>query len=174
MAAVMRAFTVLLLLLGLASPATAQDVATVRALLSGVEDAPAAEDFEGLGEGTVPVLIRLYEDSHEERIVRTRAVWAARFYATDASRAFLERVVHTDSLGLVVRTAAESLAFAFGASATPVIVPLLRHGDPAVREGAIQCLGRIGGEDARRALAAHRDTDPALRTLTERTLGALR
>jgi HEAT repeat protein len=75
-----------------------------------------------------------------------------------------------------VRTAAESLVVAFGASAVPVVVPLLSHTDPAVREGAIRSLGRAGGAEAAAALRAHHgaERDADLRALTERTLAALR
>jgi HEAT repeat protein len=122
----------------------------------------------------VAVLERLHDDASEAAIVRMRAVWAARFFATDASRRFLERVARSET-GLVVRTAADSLAVAFGRSAVAVIAPLLSNGDPAVREGVIRALGRVGGPEAGAALRSHlgAERDADLRALAERTLAAL-
>jgi HEAT repeat protein len=169
-------WAVALLLAALApSPALAQDAAAVRAMLGGVEDAPSAAEWEALGPGAVAVLAQLFDDRREAPIVRTRAVWAARFYPTAESRDFLERVVRAEG-GLVRRTAAESLAAAFGASAVPTLVPLLEDADPAVREGVIRALGRLGGDAAAAALRSHRaaERDADLRDLLDRTLAALR
>jgi|JI9StandDraft_2_1071091.scaffolds.fasta_scaffold215432_2 HEAT repeat protein len=156
--------------------AQAPSRATVREMLSGFEDAPGAEAWRALGEETVPVLVALFDDASEAQPVRLRAVWAARFYATEGSRAFLSRVMANRSEGgIVVRTALESLAAAFGASAVPQLAPLLAHSDVAVREGAIRALGRVGGREARAALEARRghERDEALVSLLSTTVAGL-
>jgi len=170
----MRWAVALLLAVLAPCPALAQDAAAVRTMLSGVEDAPSAAEWEALGPGVIAVLVELHDERRELPIVRLRAVWAARFFPSAESRGFLERVVRTEG-GLVRRTAAESLAAAFGASAVPSLAPLLSDADPAVREGVIRALGRLGGAAASAALRSHRaaEADADLRALVERTLAAL-
>lgn len=174
----MRALFALLLLASIALlPATggaqAPNRAEVRTLLSGFESSASASEWAAMGPSTVPVLVSLFDDTSELQPVRLRAVWAARFFATDASRAFLGRVMaNRAESGIVIRMAVESMASAFGESAVSEIAPFLAHADVAVREGAILALGRVGGGAARAALEARRgrERDEALAPLLTETL----
>lgn len=156
------------------SSAAAQSRDEVRTMLSGIESAPSEAEWRALGEGTVPVLVALFDDTSELQPVRLRSVWAARFYPTAASRSFLERVAADGAQpGLVVRAAVQSLAFAFGRSAVAPVAARIGHSDSAVREAVIVSLGRMGGPQARAALEARRGRETELAELLTTTLATL-
>ena len=173
----------LLVLALLLSPAFTPEAASAQAprrevieeLLGGFESSATEAEWRAMGESTVPVLVAIFDDASEPQPVRLRAVWAARFFATDASRRFLTRVASDPSQpGMVVRSAAQSLAAAFDRSSVPTIAPLLAHADPAVREATIAALGRVGGPEARAALLARRGRETELSAALERALSAIR
>lgn len=130
----------------------------VRALLSGFEEAPSAAEWEALGPGAVAVLTALHDDAAEAPFIRLRTVWAARFYRTAASRAFLERVLLEE--GLTRRAAVLALADAFGADSIPTVAPFLADPDVAVREGTITALRGIDDARSREALRARLAIEP--------------
>jgi HEAT repeat protein len=147
----------------------------IEELLGGIESSATEAEWRAMGEATVPLLVAIFDDASEPQPVRLRAVWAARFFSTEASRRFLTRVASDASQpGMVVRSAAQSLAAAFERSAVPVIAPLLAHADPAVREATIAALVRVGGSEARAALAARRGRETELAAALERALSAIR
>lgn len=155
-----------MLFVGLASavamPAQAQDAPSrdaVRALLSGIEEAPSAAEWEALGPGAVAVLAALHDDPSEAPFVRLRTLWAARFFATDESHALLARALERED-GLALRTAIESLAHAFGAAEVSRIAPFLGHDDVVVRESAIRALDTIHVAAATSALRARMSVEP--------------
>ncbi len=165
----------LTLLVPVAASAQAPRRDVVEELLGGIESSATETEWRAMGEGTVPVLVAIFDDASEPQVVRFRAVWAARFFPTAASRSFLERVVRDASQpGMVVRSAAQSLAAAFDRSAVSTIAPLLTHADPAVREATIAALGRVGGSEARAALVARRGRETELSAALERAIAAVR
>lgn len=146
----------------------------VEELLAGIESSATEAEWRAMGEGTVPVLVAIFDDASEPQPLRLRAVWAARFFATSASRAFLDRVVSDASQpGLVVRSAAQSLAAAFDRSAVPSLRALLTHADPAVREATIAALARVGGSEARAALVARRGRETELAAALEQAIATV-
>jgi HEAT repeat protein len=176
-----RSLAVLLALACMVGPAMASAQApsrsSVREMLGAFEatGTPAEREaaWQALGDDTVPVLVAIFDDHDEIQPVRLRAVWAARFFSTAASRTFLTRVASNRAeAGMVVRSAVQALAHAFGRSAVPTLSPLLRHADVAVREATIVALGQVGGADARAALEARRGRETELSELLERTLTA--
>lgn len=147
----------------------------VEEFLGGIESSATEAEWRAMGEGTVPVLVSIFDDASEPQPVRLRAVWAARFFATEVSRRFLTRVASDPSQpGMVVRSAAQSLAAAFDRSAVATLGPLLTHADPAVREATIAALARVGGPEARAALVARRGRETELAAALERALSAIR
>lgn len=150
------------LAVGVAGPASAQSTPsreTVRELLSGIEDGPAAAEWDALGPGAVAVLAAIHDDGAELPFVRLRTLWAARFYPTPEARAFLGRALEREE-GLALRTALESLAHAFGAAEVSRISPFLSHDDVVVREGAIRALDAIHVAAATEALRARMALEP--------------
>jgi HEAT repeat protein len=165
----MRTFLLVLALLAAPSLASAQSTPSRDALitmLSGFEDTPTLAQMRALGDGTVPMLVALYDDPQVIQPVRLRAVEAMGAFTTPAARMFLLRVIDEPGQSpIVVREAIEALGQSQGASAIPQIAPLLSSQARAIREGAIEALGAIGTDDARarlrRGLAG--EPDEALR-----------
>lgn len=132
---------------------------TVRTMLSGFEDSPSAETWAALGPRTVDVLALLHDDPSEPSFIRNRALWAARYFPTDASRELLERALREDE-GLALRVALMSLAAAFGEEEVAHITPFLAHDDVVVREGAIRALEVVHVPAATTALRARIALEP--------------
>jgi hypothetical protein len=131
------------------------DVATVRELLSGYEGGPAESTWRALGPETLGVLIALYDAQDEAPYVRQRAVAAAAYYPSPATRTFLRAVLVTPGQSdLFVRTAVDALARAFGADAWSEVQPYLAHPAVTVRMGAVRAAVRIGTPATRDALRA--------------------
>jgi HEAT repeat protein len=162
-----------LLLAPAAASATPPSKAEVRQLLSGYEQTPGAATWRTLGPEALSVLIALYDDPSEAPYVRLRAVHAAGFYPTPATRTFLLAVARAPGQSdLFVRQAVLGLARAFGVRAVRDILPFLEHTEPVVREGAAAGLGRIGSDDAREALRARLvvERSDSVRLTIERSL----
>ena len=124
-------------------------------MLSGVEDVPSDADWQRLGDGTLSVLIDLYNGRDEAPYVRLRAVGATAAFPRAASRTFLLAVARADGQSdLFVREAIVALARGFGRDASADLSPFLDHAEPVVREAAARALGRIGGRVASSALSA--------------------
>lgn len=143
----------------LAAPRTAHaappDLARVREMLSGYEGGPPASVWRELGPETLPVLIALYDSTQEAPFVRQRAVAAAAFYPSPATRTFLHAVLATPGQHeIYLRTAVDALARAFGAGAWDEVRPYLAHDIVTVRMGAVRAASRINTPAVRAALRA--------------------
>ncbi len=147
-----------------AAPAEAQagpTRASVRQLLSGIEDVPTDADWRRVGDRALPLLIELYNDPREAPYVRLRAVGATAAFPVPAVRTFLRAVARApEQSDLFVAEAVEALARGFGAAAVPDVAAFLGHEEPVVREAAARALARVGGDDARRALRERLRVEP--------------
>jgi HEAT repeat protein len=151
---------------GASAQSTAPSRQALITMLSGFEDTPTLAQMRALGDGTVPMLVSLYDDPQVIQPVRLRAVEAMGAFSTPAARTFLLRVMREPGQSpIVVREAIEALAQSQGAAAIPDIAPLLSSQERPIREGAIEALGSIATPAARQALTAHlpSETDEALR-----------
>lgn len=152
----------------LTAPRTPAEVA---ALLSGFEAAPSDETWRAFGPSVVPLLRSVVADGTLPSLVRVRAVQALGAFATSEVRTELRRLLRSPQ-PLMAREAGLALQRAFGAAAEDDVASLLAHADPAVREGAIEALARIGSAGARARLEQHaaRERDEALRARIARAL----
>lgn len=133
--------------------ATPPDVARVREMLSSYEQGPPEAAWRALGPDTLPVLIALYDSAQEPTYVRQRAVAAAAYYPSPATRLFLRAVlVAPGQSDMFVRTAVDALARAFGADAWDEVRPYLAHASVTVRMGAVRASTRIDTPAVRTAL----------------------
>jgi HEAT repeat protein len=170
----MRTFLSVVLLLVMPALASAQSQGTAPTrealitMLSGFESTPTIAQMRALGDGTVPMLIALYDDPQMIQPVRLRAVEAMGAYGTPEARAFLLRVIREpDQSPIVVREAIEALAQSQGASAIPQITPLLASPERAIREGAIEALATLGArQQLTQQLAREHDADLRARITT--------
>lgn len=141
--------------------ATPPDVARVREMLSSYEAGPPESAWRALGPETLPVLIALYDSTQEAPFVRQRAVAAAAYYPSPATRLFLRAVLTTPGQSeLFVRTAVDSLARAFGADAWDEVRPYLAHQAVTVRMGAVRAATRIDTRAVRAALRERLRVEP--------------
>ena len=174
----MRSLGLALILLS-ASPALAGAQAApsrerVREMLSGIEHTPSDADWRRVGDGALPVLIELSQDTREPPYVRLRAVGATGAFPRAAVRTFLLAVARAPGQSdLLVREAVVTLARAFGPAAVDDLAPFLAHDEVVVRDAAVRALGRIGTPEALAARRARlpRERDPVVR---ERIDAALR
>ena len=156
--------------------ATAQAVPSrerVREMLSGIEDAPTDADWRRLGDGVLPVLIDLGDDTSQPPYVRLRAVGATGAFPRAAVRTFLLAVARVEGQSdLLVREAVVTLARAFGGAAIEDLAPFLGHDEAVVRDAAARSLGTIGGAAATRALRQRLrvERDDTVRRTIERAL----
>ncbi len=138
-----------------AAHAAPPDAGHVRELLSGYEGGPAEATWRALGPETLAVLIALYDAPQEAPFVRQRAIAAAAYYPSAATRTFLHAVLVTPGQSdLFLRTAVDALARAFGADAWAEVQPWLAHPAVTVRMGAVRAAVRIGTPATRTALRA--------------------
>lgn len=145
----------------------------VREMLSGIEDVPSDADWRRLGDGVLPVLIDLSDDTSQPPYVRLRAVGATGAFPRAAVRVFLLAVARVEGQSdLLVREALVTLARAFGSAAVGDLVPFLRHDEVVVRDAAARSLGTIGGSAATRALHERLrvERDDTVRRTIERAL----
>ncbi len=145
----------------------------VRDLLSGIEHTPSDADWQRLGDGVLPILMDLYNDTDQPPYVRLRAMGATGAFPRAAVRTFLLAVTHVDGQSdLFVREALVTLARGFGSAAVSDLTPFLAHDERVVREAAASSLGRVGGSTARRALRDRLriERDGEVRRVIERAL----
>ncbi len=158
----------------------------VRAMLSGIEDAPSDEAIAALGEPGLEALIELAGDRDELGVVRLRAITAVGLSQSPRARAFLGALLADRELDpLALRAAARAYVAALGEEVTEralaSVLALASHPDPAVREGAVLALatardrlrgpGRVALERRLEALVAH-EPDPALARALRARVGA--
>ncbi|AKF08335.1 HEAT repeat domain-containing protein [Sandaracinus amylolyticus] len=156
---------------GREDPAPPRTRADVIALLSGFESTPTLDAWRAMGPTTIPLLRATIDDARTPGFVRLRAVHALGAFTTSEVRTTLRRLLRR-SEGLVVREAVLALTTAFGAASEPDVAPLLSHSDTAVREAAIDALGRMGTAGARSRLQAHlaQERDEVLRERVQERL----
>lgn len=115
----------------------------IRLMLSTIDTPPSAEDWQALGPNVISTLATIYNDETAPPFMRMRTVFAARYFATEASRTFLRAVTTTSTQDLVISSAINSLSHAFGARALDDIRPLLNHNAPTVREAVVRALSAM-------------------------------
>lgn len=169
--AVLTAFAVLAPALASAQAPPSRE--RVRAMLSGIEHTPSDADWQRLGDGVLPVLMDLYNDTSQPPYVRLRAMGATGAFPRGAVRTFLLAVARVEGQSdLFVREAVVTLARGFGSAAVRDLVPFLAHHEDVVREAAARSLGRVGGSTAARALRERLrvERDSTVRRAIERAL----
>jgi uncharacterized membrane protein len=118
--------------------------ARVRALLSGIEDAPTREEVLALGEPGLDALLRIHGDARERGVIRLRAIACAGWFSGPRSRALLLRLLRQGTREVLeLRAAIRAYVGQLlreGPREAQAIEPLLRHAqhaDPAVREAVL-------------------------------------
>lgn len=115
----------------------------VRLMLSTIDMGPSAAEWQALGPNVISTFAEIYNDTSAPAFMRARTVYAARFFATEASRTFLRAVATTSTQDLVISSAVNSLSHAFGAAALSDIRPLIGHSAPTVREAVVRALSAM-------------------------------
>jgi HEAT repeat protein len=134
-------------------------LAAVRSALEEPREEPlTAEGWRFLGEDVDAKLVETARDVRVPLATRVRAVWALGTLGTETAHRYLSHVVLTEDVEPpLVAAAIESFAQAFKAThrseATQLAADHLKHSEAPVRSAAARALGRIGSEDARKALA---------------------
>jgi hypothetical protein len=163
----MRAALLLSLLLSLpaaAKPAPRVPRDTIEPKLVRYHPDPA--QWRALGPGTDETLIEIAGDGKAELLVRSRAVSTLGYFATAASRRFLEATI--DAKGpsaeagdrLLVRRAAVALGWLGGMEVPGRLAPLLSSDDPDVRLDAAVGLGLTRLPAAASSLRKRLDLEP--------------
>lgn len=116
--------------------------AQVRALLSGIEDAPRPEELTTLGEPGLEVLVRLASDARELGVVRLRAITAVGWFRTPRAQAYLESILAERGRDpLQLRAALRAYGAQRGADVSEAsLAPVTRHAqhpDVVVREAVL-------------------------------------
>ncbi len=136
----------------------------VEALLRGPGIPPGARDLAALGIGVDRMLCEIAGDHAIDILLRARAVSSLSFFATPASRAFLEATVKGGAglsqspaaaqtgERLLVRRAAVALGWLGGSGVPALLEPLLGSPDPDVRLDTTLGLGLLRSTDAADAL----------------------
>lgn len=160
----------------LSSSAWAQaTVEQITAALSGVEQAPSAEQVRAWTDRSIPTLVTLAEDAQRAEFIRARAAAAIRTWApsTDA-RAALERLANASSPHpLVLRAALDGLCIGWGDFT--IAQRFLGSLSSDHREAAAWAIARSGRVEARALLQRAKDNehDPALRATFDSALREL-
>jgi len=102
-----------------------------------------------VGPEVTPFLVQVLSETHSRRY-RMRLMRAIRLLGKPAVR-FLVRFL-TDSRWYLVRNVLILLGDLGDPSLVPLVKPLLDHREPRVRAEALECLRRLGGEEAFTAL----------------------
>jgi HEAT repeat protein len=158
-----RGALVISLLLSASTPTRATR-ATVEPKL--VRYHPDAAQWRALGPGTDETLIEIARDPKAELLVRSRAVSTLSWFATAASRRFLEATIESKGSSadvgdrLLVRRAAVALGWLGGTEVPGRLAPLLGHDDPDVRTDAAAGLGLTRLPAAATALKRRLDVEP--------------
>jgi hypothetical protein len=152
--------------------ATADQITTA---LSGVEQAPSAEQVRAWTDRSIPTLVSLAEDAQRPEFVRARAAAAIRTFAPSAdARAALERLVNaTSPHPLVLRAALDGLCIGWGEFT--IAQRFLGSLSSDHREAAAWAIARSGRAEARAILNRAKDNeqDSALRATFDAALREL-
>ena len=156
-----------------ANPPTVDRTAIERAL-SSFEGGPGPSFWQQQDPSAVGELVRLYDDGNQPPFVRLRAVNAARYFPSPASRAFLVAVADArQQPALFVREAIRSLSFAFGAAAVTEIEKLASHRESVVREAVVDALANAHSSRSVECLRQRLRLEPVpyIRARLRRALG---
>ncbi|MFO0559380.1 MAG: hypothetical protein U0269_15295 [Polyangiales bacterium] len=152
--------------------ATADQITTA---LSGVEQAPSAEQVRAWTDRSIPTLVSLAEDGQRAEFIRARAAAAIRTFAPSAdARAALERLANGASPHpLVLRAALDGLCIGWGDFT--IAQRFLSSLSSDHREAAAWAIARSGRPEARVILNRAKDNeqDPALRATFDSALREL-
>jgi hypothetical protein len=147
----------------------------ITAALSGVEQAPSAEQVRAWTDRSIPTLVSLAEDAQRPEFVRARAAAAIRTFAPGAdARAALERLANaTSPHPLVLRAALDGLCIGWGEFT--IAQRFLGSLSSDHREAAAWAIARSGRIEARAILNRAKDNeqDPALRATFDAALREL-
>lgn len=169
----MRTFlstTLVVMALGAALPAWADDTATLRMVLGSPDQLPAAAQVRSL-DSDGRVLRGIAADRRETRYVRMRAASLLGLYDRPEVRAGLDALVAAADDDLEVRVQAlGALTFLEGPQAVARLTRVLTSPERVLREVAVIGLGRLGTAPARAALEKHRaiERDPGIRARLDR------
>jgi hypothetical protein len=133
----------------------------VRALLSGIEDAPSRAEMLALGMPGFEALVRLEANAAEPGALRLRAITCAGWFHGERPRAYLRGLLAsaTEPLRLraAIRAYGANLESTELASPDPLLEPITRHArheDPAVREAVYLTLVAVRAQAPASARAA--------------------
>jgi HEAT repeat protein len=127
---------------------------------------PDPAQWRALGAGVDEALIEIAGDPKAELLVRSRAVSTLGYFATAASRRFLEATIDTRGSSadagdrLLVRRAAVALGWLGGMEVPGRLTPLLGSDDPDVRLDAAVGLGLTRLPAAAASLRKRLDIEP--------------
>jgi HEAT repeat protein len=165
----MKRLSVALALSCLAAPAWADDAlhAGVLGLLSGYEDAPAAQDLRALGDGAGAELLAIATDPAESTTHRERATWALGWFPSETNRVWLTTTLGdaTAASGMR-RSAAWALVNGWGDAALPAVEAGLASDDTQLQAQCARALGHLGTPAARALLQARLATEPNAMVVT--------
>jgi hypothetical protein len=143
------------------SPRTQSMDERVRALLSGIEDAPSRAEMLALGMPGFEALVRLEANAAEPGALRLRAITCAGWFHGERPRAYLRGLLAsaTEPLRLraAIRAYGANLESTELASPDPLLEPITRHArheDPAVREAVYLTLVAVRAQAPASARAA--------------------
>jgi HEAT repeat protein len=128
---------------------------------------PDPAQWRALGPGTDQTLIEIAGDPKAELLVRSRAVSTLGYFATAASRRFLETTIESKGTSadagdrLLVRRAAVALGWLGGMEVPGRLAPLLSSDDADVRLDTAVGLGLTRLPAAAAALRKRLDIEPA-------------
>jgi HEAT repeat protein len=127
---------------------------------------PDPAGWRALGPGTDEALIEIARDGKAEIVMRSRAVSTLAYFATPASRKFLEATIDGKATSanpddhLLLRKAAVALGWLGGTQAPDRLAPLLASEDPEVRFDAAVGLGLTRLPAAAKPLRRRLDIEP--------------
>ncbi len=136
----------------------------VRAMLSGYEHVPTAEDWAHAGTPSEvsAVLVKIASSPAGQTVIALRATSSLAHFPRPEVSTFLESTLGNPQLGSAHRgKAAIALAAGFGDVKAPVIAPLFASPDESLREDAIRAFRRFVSPSAERFLEARAKVEPA-------------
>ncbi|MFH1436928.1 MAG: HEAT repeat domain-containing protein [Pseudomonadota bacterium] len=141
---------VLLIPLPVALRASAEEKsqkAKVLDLLTGYEFTADKQDWDEIGQGARDILMEVFLDTGQKKIVRARAIMALRFFPDEAVKQFLLGILYKeDQDEKFLRKGLYSLSSGFGKEVLEDLATFLSHDNPDVREAAARSMGKIAGK----------------------------
>ena len=138
---------VLLIPLSVTPRASAEDKSQkekVLDLLTGYEFTADKQDWDAIGQGARDILMEVYLDTEQKKIVRARAIMALRYFSDEAVKQFLLGILYKeDQDEKFLRKGLYSLSSGFGKEVLKDLAIFLSHDNPDVREAAARSVGKI-------------------------------